>query len=103
MRIKTTSQINTHLQDGREFAADEGAVVEVHEDDAALVGLARSLVMSGQARHHGDAGEVDEVDEDPPMIDMADSTDEAPDLAITLDAGRIDEALSREDDEDDED
>lgn len=60
MRIKTTVQVNTHLQDGRKFAADEGDVVEIHEDDDAMVGLARSLVMSGQARHHGDAGEVDE-------------------------------------------
>lgn len=40
------------------FTADEGALVEFDDEDAAMVGLARSLIMSGQAEHYGDVGEV---------------------------------------------
>lgn len=58
MRIKTTGEINAHTQDGRAVTADEGAVLELDDDDAALVGLARSLIMSGQAEHYGDVGAV---------------------------------------------
>lgn len=60
MRIKTTTQINTLTQDGRGVTADAGEVLDIDPDDAALVGFARSLIMSGQAEHYGDAGDVDE-------------------------------------------
>lgn len=73
MRIKTTCQVNAHTQDGREFTADEGSVLEIDADDAGMVGLAKSLIMSGQAQHYGDVGSVHE---EPPTIDFDDSTDE---------------------------
>lgn len=60
MRIKTTGQINARTQDGREVTADEGSVVEIDDEDAAMVGLAKSLIMSGQAEHYGDAGAIDD-------------------------------------------
>lgn len=60
LRIKTTGQINTRTQDGRDVTADEGTVLDIDPEDAVLVGFARSLIMSGQATHYGDAGGVEE-------------------------------------------
>lgn len=74
MRIKTTREINARTQDGRVLVADEGSVREINDEDAAMVGLAKSLIMSGQAQHYGDVGSVHE---ELPMIDMADPVDEA--------------------------
>lgn len=84
MRIKTTSEINTHTQDGREIVSEEGSVLEIDDEDAALVGLARSLIMSGQATHYGDVGEVEEEvdeapDEAPPALE-GDTAEVADDL-----------------------
>lgn len=82
MRIKTTSLVNTHLQDGREVAAAEGDVVEIPDEDAAMVGLARSLIMSGQAQHYGDAGGVDE---EAPTAEETEVADEETDDSDELD------------------
>lgn len=60
LRIKTTGQINARTQDGRELTAEDGELVEIDADDAGMVGLAKSLIMCGQAVHYGDAGDVDE-------------------------------------------
>lgn len=60
MRIKTAADINARTHDGREFVADEGSIKEIDGDDYGMVGLARSLILSGQAVHYGDAGTVDE-------------------------------------------
>lgn len=59
MQIKTTRQINARTFDGRVYAAGEGSVTEIDDDDAGMVGLAKSLIASGQAEHYGDAGTVD--------------------------------------------
>lgn len=62
MQIKTTKPVNAGTLDGRVYTADEGTVTEIDDDDAEMVGLARSLIMSGQAEHYGDAGTVVGVD-----------------------------------------
>ena len=59
MQIKTTRQVNARTLDGRVYAAGEGTVSEFDDDDAGMVGLAKSLIASGQAEHYGDAGTVD--------------------------------------------
>lgn len=91
MRIKTTRAINARTQDGRGLAADEDAVVDLDDDDAGMVGLAKSLILSGQAVHYGDAGAVDETEPDAvpedEVVPPEDDSDEDADL----------------DDEDDED
>lgn len=92
MRIKTTSQVNTHLQDGRAVTADEGDVMEISDDDAAMVGLARSLIMSGRAQHYGDAGAVDE--EVPVETDAVEAPDNPDENAL---AGDLDDELDAED------
>lgn len=65
MRIKTTGEINARTQDGRDVAASEGSTVDIDDDDAAMVGLAKSLILSGQAVHYGDAGDVGEEAAEP--------------------------------------
>lgn len=80
MRIKTTREINARTHDGRAFTASEGSVEAIDDEDVGMVGLARSLIMSGQAVHYGDAGTVDEevasstleeaTDDDPAVVDM---------------------------------
>jgi hypothetical protein len=60
MQIKTTKQVNARTQDGRVYAAGEGSISEFDDDDAGMIGLAKSLIASGQAEHYGDAGSVDE-------------------------------------------
>jgi hypothetical protein len=64
MQIKTKRQINARTQDGRVYAAGEGTVSEFDDDDAGMIGMAKSLIASGQAEHYGDAGEVDDGDTD---------------------------------------
>ena len=59
MRIKTTREINARTHDGREFTATEGDVAEIDDEDTGMVGLAKVLILSGQAEHYGDAGTVD--------------------------------------------
>lgn len=60
MWIKTTGEINARTHDGRDFTADGGSVVEIDDEDAGMVGLAKVLILSGRAEHHGDVGTVDE-------------------------------------------
>lgn len=60
MQIKTTRQINARTLDGRVYAADEDTVTEIDDDDAGMIGLAKSLISSGQAEFYGDAGAVDD-------------------------------------------
>lgn len=60
MQIKTKTQINTSTFDGRAVSADEAAVIEIDDDDAGMIGLAKSLISSGQAEFYGDAGAVDD-------------------------------------------
>jgi hypothetical protein len=59
MQIKTKRQINARTLDGRVYAAGEGTVSEFDDDDDGMVGLAKSLIASGQAEHFGDAGTID--------------------------------------------
>lgn len=91
LRIKTTGEINTRTQDGREFTASEGSTVEIDGDDPAMVGLAKSLILSGQAVHYGDAGEVDEevteVDSEPEPVPDAEK-----DLEVLEEPDEDDEA-----------
>lgn len=76
MRIKTTGDVNTRTQDDREFTATAGSVVDIDNDDPVMVGLAKSLIMSGQAEHYGDAGAVDEEPVEPaPEPDAPDAED----------------------------
>lgn len=91
LRIKTTGEISTRTQDGREFVASEGSTVEIDGDDAAMVGLAKSLILSGQAVHYGDAGDVDE------------ELTEAEPVPETVPAGEEDPEDPEDLDEDDED
>ena len=81
MRIKTTGHVNARTLDGRVYAAGEGTVSEFDDDDEGMIGLAKSLIVSGQAEHYGDAGDV--ADEDDDATDDADASgsetaDEAP-------------------------
>ena len=64
MRIKTTRQINARTLDGRVYAAGEDTVSEIDDDDDGMVAMAKSLIVSGQAVHYGDAGTVE--GEEPP-------------------------------------
>lgn len=90
MRIKTTAQINARTHDGREFTTGEGSVEEIDDEDAGMVGLAKVLILSGQAEHYGDAGTVD-----------AEPTAAEPAAEA---AGEADDAVEGEpDDEEDED
>ena len=80
MKIQTTRQINARTFDGREYVADKDTVTEIDDDDAGMVGLARSLIMSGQAEHYGDAGTLDGSEDapapepnDPPAEDDLDA------------------------------
>ena len=89
MKIKTTRQINARTLDGRVYAAGEGTVTEIDDDDADMVGLAQALIASGQAEHYGDAGTVDgndgETDPDPDVRALGD-----PPAEDDLDALRAD-------------
>ena len=67
MQIKTTRQINARTLDGRVYAAGEGTVSEFDDNDADMVGLAQSLIASGQAEHYGDAGTADDEPPAPPV------------------------------------
>ena len=80
MQIKTTKQVNARTLDGRVYAAGEGTVTEIDDNDPEMVGLAKSLIGSGQAEHYGDAGTADGNDgetedgpEDPPAEDDLDA------------------------------
>ena len=64
MQIKTTRQVNARTLDGRVYAAGEGTVTEIDDDDVEMVAMAKSLIGSGQAEHYGDAGTVDGNDGD---------------------------------------
>lgn len=81
LRIKTIGQINARTQDGREFSATDGSVAEIDGEDAGMVGLAKSLIMSGQAEHYGDVGAVADqepvgAEDDVEAEDEANDTDE---------------------------
>lgn len=80
MKIKTTGDINTRTQDGREFTAADGSLVDIDNDDPVMVGLAKSLIMSGQAEHYGDAGAVDEEPVEPPAEPAAPDVEDAEDV-----------------------
>ena len=73
MQIQTKTHINARTQDGRTYAAGEDTISDIDDDDAGMVALAQSLIMSGQAVHYGDAGTVD--DDEPPADDPADDTE----------------------------
>lgn len=72
MQIKTTRQVNARTLDGRVYAAGEGTVSEFDDDDAGMIGLAKSLIASGQAEHYGDAGTIDDAPPPPPEDPPAD-------------------------------
>ena len=60
MQIKTTRQVNARTLDGRVYAAGEDTVTVIDDGDEGMVGMAKSLIASGQAEHYGDAGAVDD-------------------------------------------
>lgn len=79
MRIKTTTQINARTHDGRQFTADEGSIELIDDNDYGMVGLAKVLIMSGQAEHHGDAGGVEEAPAPVEPVEESDDEDESDD------------------------
>lgn len=77
MFIKTTRQVNARTLDGRVYAAGEGTVSEFDDDDSGMIGLAKSLIASGQAEHYGDAGTTEDAPPPPPQEPPADGDPEA--------------------------
>jgi len=84
MYIKTLQQVNARTLDGRVYSAGEGAVTEIDDDDAGMVGLAKGLIASGQAEHYGDAGTVDGDSEtgDEPTGDGEDLEEKDPEVEL---------------------
>lgn len=77
MQIKTKTHVNARTLDGRVYSAMEGTVTEIDDDDAGMVGLAKSLIASGQAEHYGDAGTTEITEPETPVEPPADDDPEA--------------------------
>ena len=104
MQIKTTRQVNARTWDGSAVAAGDGEVIEIDDADVGMVGLAKSLIGSGQAEFYGDAGtvgeDVDAGEEKDPEAELDDLREEAEAAGVKVDgrwgADRLREEIAAE-------